>query len=114
MRFAGSMGDPTGVMRYKEIDTSTIDKWKGALATPFRQFWIGKYFRWLKANNINIGQYELQEPNISFERIAKSPLQTFLDMANACYGVLDTVFEANQLRLYGKKGLSRNMFIRHY
>jgi hypothetical protein len=61
VEFSGIMGDPTGVKRYKEVDTAPLEKWKATINNPLRKMWCRRYLRWLGEERLKIMGYDLNE-----------------------------------------------------
>lgn len=57
----GSLGDPTGVNRYRSASLEPLDKWRACLGTPIRRAWCQSYLRWLGSERLRVMGYDLSE-----------------------------------------------------
>jgi len=54
----GRMGDPTGVKKYKSINSYTLNKWKKTFNTSFKKSYLIKYIESLDETILNIQGYD--------------------------------------------------------
>ena len=59
--FTGSLGDPTGVKNYQEVDTEPLEKWKTVINNPLRKMWCRRYLGWLGEERLKIMGYDFEE-----------------------------------------------------
>ena len=56
----GRMGDPTGVKRYRSLNSETTGKWKGTFGNPLRREWARRYLRFLGRHRLEVMGYSLE------------------------------------------------------
>ncbi|MFP3936849.1 MAG: sulfotransferase family protein [Phycisphaerae bacterium] len=61
--FNGRLGDPTGAVRYKQLSTEPLAKWKRTFCNPLRKSWARKYL-------CRIGPEALMQMGYSAEEIS--------------------------------------------
>ncbi|MBJ7330557.1 MAG: sulfotransferase [Solirubrobacteraceae bacterium] len=59
VRLSGSMGDPTGIHRYRALSTEPLDKWRQTLTNPVRRAWARRWLRWLGRERLEVMGYDL-------------------------------------------------------
>lgn len=55
--FDGRMGDPTGITRYKSIDSAANEIWPKSLSNPWRKYWARKYIDTIGADVLELMGY---------------------------------------------------------
>ena len=61
VELSGRMGDPVGTKQYKQISDEPIEKWKTAMANPFRKAWCRNYLRWIGSERLAVMGYNMDE-----------------------------------------------------
>lgn len=64
----GRLGDPTGVKKYKEISTDSLDKWAEVFSSPLRKRWALKYLNRIGEENLRFMGYDLRELAAELEK----------------------------------------------
>jgi hypothetical protein len=59
VRFAGRMGDPTGVHLYSALSTEPLTKWRETIVNPVRREWCDRYLRWIGRDRLATMGYDL-------------------------------------------------------
>lgn len=59
VRFAGRMGDPTGVHLYSKLSTEPLTKWRQTIVNPVRREWCERYLRWIGHDRLAAMGYDL-------------------------------------------------------
>src|SRR5947209_5321687 len=59
VELAGSMGDPTGRLRYAALDRKPLEKWRETISNPLRREWAIRYLRWLGRRRLAVMGYDL-------------------------------------------------------
>jgi hypothetical protein len=61
VRLPGRMGDPTGVLSYRELSTEPVQKWRTILRTPVRKRWARRYLGWIGEERLAMMGYDAEE-----------------------------------------------------
>lgn len=56
----GRFGDPTGTVRYSNLSTDPLEKWKGSFRGPVRQMWMTRWLERVGAQPLQIMGYDLE------------------------------------------------------
>jgi hypothetical protein len=54
----GRLGDPTGVVRYSELSSEPLTKWRQTITTPLRKSWCRHYLNWIGPERLSIMGYD--------------------------------------------------------
>ena len=57
----GVMGDKTGVARYKNSSTASLDSWSSSFGSPVRQWWAKRYLEKIGEERLELMGYDYQE-----------------------------------------------------
>lgn len=100
VRLKGTMGDPTGTVRYSRISTEPTSKWAGTLRNPLRKWWTARYLRWIGEKRLarmgydtHLLQQELSRTPFSIENLVS-------DTFRVLYGISQCGLET---RIISKK-----------
>jgi hypothetical protein len=61
IRYAGRMGDPTGVHRYQAISDEPVERWRSTLHNPIRREWARRWLRWIGRERLAVMGYDLDD-----------------------------------------------------
>ena len=85
VRLSGSMGDPTGVHRYRELSTEPLEKWKGTLGHPWRKRWCRSYLDWIGPQRLATMGYDADDLRRDLDALPSSPRTTISDAVHGTY-----------------------------
>jgi hypothetical protein len=85
VRLSGSMGDPTGVHRYRELSTEPLEKWKGTLGHPWRKRWCRAYLDWIGPQRLATMGYDADVLRRDLDALPSSPRKTISDAVHGTY-----------------------------
>ena len=60
VRLTGTMGDSSGVERYKRISPQSLTQWQRAFDNPIRKAWARRYLRWIGKQRLELMGYSLE------------------------------------------------------
>ena len=99
----GRMGDQTGVKKYKQVSTKSLEKWKSVFNTPFRKWYLKRYIRQLDKKVFDTQGYDR---STILHRIQQMPTdrKSFLqDLMDISASYLIRRFKANIFFAKNKK-----------
>jgi len=107
VKLKGIMGDPTGVKKYQNISTKSLDGWKSVISNPWRKRWCRRYLEWIGEERLSLMGYELKELLSELDNAPNKWSGVIPDLFYSLYGELYCFFEfkilKDKLRLILKK-----------
>ncbi len=85
VHLAGSMGDPTGVQRYRELSTEPLDKWKATLGHPWRKRWCRAYLDRIGPERLAAMGYDADELRGQLDDLPSTPRRAVSDVVHGTY-----------------------------
>jgi hypothetical protein len=96
---AGRMGDPTGVVAYRELSREPLDKWRTVLANPYRRAWAGRYLEWIGEDRLALMGYDLGELQAELGTVRSGGSHLADDLLRSAYGRAFLAWERRAMRL---------------
>jgi len=78
--FSGKLGDQTGIINYKKVDTIPLEKWKTVINNPLRKMWCKRYLNWVGEERLKIMGYDLNELLGELDSTGMTLINMFLDI----------------------------------
>lgn len=94
----GSMGDPIGIHTYKNIDNSSLEKWKNNLANPIRRRWCKSYLKWIGEERLSIMGYNLEDLLTEVDQVKGNSYMVGSDLVRIGYGLTTQAMEMHLVR----------------
>lgn len=98
VRFAGSMGDKTGVRAYADVTCARQETWPQVFATPLRRRWARRYLHWLGEERLALMGYSQSALRAALEAEPMTLRHIAPDVARMSYGALDRRLNLTVLR----------------
>jgi hypothetical protein len=80
VKMKGSMGDPTGVHKYKNISTETLNKWQDTICNPWRKWWCKKYIEDIDDEIMDLMGYDKKEILLDLDSLRVGVDRLFSDI----------------------------------
>ena len=98
VKMKGSMGDPTGVKKYKNISTETLNKWRRTICNPWRKWWCKKYIMSLDDEMMDLMGYDKKEILSDLDSLRVGVESLFSDLFYFAAGKFYKFFSLDILR----------------
>jgi|CXWL01.1.fsa_nt_gi hypothetical protein len=94
----GAMGDKSGVKKYKELDSSSLNAWKSILNNPLRKLWADRYLKWLGRERLAVIGYDYDQLRAELKSMPMSWSNVFQDAFMMMYGEMRCIFSLRVIR----------------
>ncbi len=98
IKLSGSLGDQTGVEKYQQVETASLEAWKDGFASPVRKAWARRYLQWIGASRLEQMGYGLEELTAQVKQIPSALSRLPLDCWDVLQGTLLTMINTRDLR----------------
>lgn len=113
VRFAGKLGDSTGVRNYHKLNSAPLDKWKTVLNSPLRKLWCRRYLRWLGRDRLQTMGYDLDGLLAEMDQLKSGYRNLWMDLVMFGYGVVYCAFDA-VIAIHKMQKLPEWKWIKHH
>jgi hypothetical protein len=93
VQLLGSKGDPIGTIKYKNISSEPLDKWKKSLMNPYRKLWCRQYLTWIGEDRLFKMGYEKEILMNELTLIPFTIKYLFSDLYHWVFGIGFRLFE---------------------
>lgn len=109
-KFSGRMGDPTGIKKYSDISTNSIDNWAATFCNPLRRRWLNNYIEHIGNENLIRMGYDIQQIRAKLYSQKGVYSRLLSDALRMVYGCLDREFHLSIILRLRKKNKGRRKY----
>ena len=98
VRLNGRKGDPTGTMKYENVNQEPLTRWHRTLSNPARKAWCRNYLQWLGRERLEVMGYDLDGLLEELDSVPTSYNRLGSDAWRGSYGLAYDLLEPKIFR----------------